>query len=83
MDSEKKIHILINNAGVMMCPYKKTEDGYECQFQTNHLAHFLFTLYLLPKLKSSADPEARIINVSALAHAFKCNISFLNDFINL
>ncbi|XP_059478278.1 retinol dehydrogenase 11-like [Neocloeon triangulifer] len=64
--SEPKIHLLINNAGVMACPYTKTEDGLEMQFQTNHLGHFLLTNLLLPKIKESAP--ARIINVSALAH---------------
>ncbi|XP_034943813.1 retinol dehydrogenase 11-like isoform X2 [Chelonus insularis] len=67
-DTEANIHILINNAGVMMCPYAKTDDGYETQFQSNHLGHFLFTLLLLPKIIKSTP--ARIINVSSLAHVF-------------
>ncbi|XP_058801301.1 retinol dehydrogenase 11-like [Phymastichus coffea] len=66
-NSESQIHLLINNAGVMMCPQEKTEDGYEMQFQSNHLGHFLLTLLLLPKIKASA-PGCRIINVSSLAH---------------
>ncbi|XP_011500080.1 PREDICTED: retinol dehydrogenase 11-like [Ceratosolen solmsi marchali] len=65
--TEDQIHVLINNAGVMMCPQQKTEDGYELQFQSNHLGHFLFTLLLLPKIKASA-PGCRIINVSSIAH---------------
>jgi len=36
-EQESKIDILINNAGVMMCPEWKTEDGFEMQFGTNHL----------------------------------------------
>lgn len=50
-----------------MCPFAKTEDGYETQFQTNHLGHFLFTLLLLPKIMKSTP--ARIINVSSMAHS--------------
>jgi NAD(P)-dependent dehydrogenase (short-subunit alcohol dehydrogenase family) len=69
--SEPQIHLLINNAGVMMCPKAKTEDGYEVQLQSNHLGHFLFTLLLLPKLKSST-PGCRIINVSSVGHMRKC-----------
>ncbi|XP_072396957.1 retinol dehydrogenase 13-like [Diabrotica undecimpunctata] len=66
LESEERIDLLINNAGVMMCPYGKTKDGFETQFGTNHLAHFLFTLLLLPKICKSTP--ARIINVSSIAH---------------
>ncbi|KAG0727807.1 Retinol dehydrogenase 12 [Chionoecetes opilio] len=62
-----EIHMLINNAGVMFCPYKKTEDGFEMQMGTNHLGHFLLTNLLLP-LMTHSQP-ARIINVSSLGHA--------------
>lgn len=34
---EKQVNILINNAGIMMCPYSKTKDGFEMQFGVNHL----------------------------------------------
>lgn len=64
--NESQIHLLINNAGVMMCPFEKTEDGYEMQLQSNHLGHFLLTLLLLPKIRSSTP--ARIVNVSSMAH---------------
>ncbi|XP_034943814.1 retinol dehydrogenase 11-like [Chelonus insularis] len=76
--TEPNIHILINNAGVMMCPFAKTEDGYEIQLQANHLGHFLLTLLLLPKLMKSTP--ARIINVSSIAHMY-ADIDF--DDINL
>lgn len=61
-----RLDLLINNAGVMMCPYAKTADGFEMQFGTNHLGHFALTLGLLPKLKET--PDSRIVIVSSLAH---------------
>lgn len=59
-------HILLNNAGVMRCPYSHTKDGFEMQFGTNHLGHFLLTNLMLPTLKES---KARIVNVSSRAHS--------------
>ncbi|XP_030756000.1 retinol dehydrogenase 13-like [Sitophilus oryzae] len=66
IEKEAKIDLLVNNAGVMMCPEGKTEDGFETQFGTNHLGHFLLTLLLLPKVKQSES--ARIVTVSSMAH---------------
>ena len=62
-----KLHILINNAGVMMVPYSKTEDGFEMQIGTNHFGHFVLTNLLLKRLAESAP--SRIINLSSSAHA--------------
>ncbi|XP_021928779.1 retinol dehydrogenase 12-like [Zootermopsis nevadensis] len=64
--TEDKIHLLVNNAGVMACPQGKTEDGFETQFGVNHLGHFLFTCLLLNRIIRSAP--ARIVNVSSSAH---------------
>ena len=66
-NSLEKIDILINNAGVMMCPDLKTEDGFEMQIGTNHFGHFYLTDLLMPLIKKAA-PGARIVNVSSLAH---------------
>ncbi|XP_028659760.1 retinol dehydrogenase 12 [Erpetoichthys calabaricus] len=70
---ENQVNILINNAGVMMCPYLKTADGFELQFGVNHLGHFLLTYLLIDIIKKSAP--ARIINVSSMAHKWG-NIMF-------
>ena len=64
---EKKIDILINNAGMFTMKKELTEDGQEMQFQCNHLGHFLLTNLLLEKMKAAKD-GARIINVSSVAH---------------
>nr|XP_020655845.1 retinol dehydrogenase 12-like isoform X1 [Pogona vitticeps] len=75
LKEEKKLHILINNAGAMMGHYTKTADGFEMHIGVNHLGHFLLTFLLLDRLKQSAP--ARIINVSSMTHAF-WKINFQN-----
>ncbi|PPJ57705.1 hypothetical protein CBER1_00181 [Cercospora berteroae] len=77
-----KLNILITNAGVMACPEKRTKDGFEYQFGTNHLAHFLLINLLTPALKAAATPEfnSRLVIVSSLAHTFG-SVNF--DNINL
>jgi NAD(P)-dependent dehydrogenase (short-subunit alcohol dehydrogenase family) len=61
-----RLDLLINNAGVMMCPESKTAQGFELQFGVNHLGHFALTGQLLPLLR--ATPNARIVTVSSIAH---------------
>jgi NAD(P)-dependent dehydrogenase (short-subunit alcohol dehydrogenase family) len=61
----ENIDVLINNAAVMACPYATTADGFEMQFGTNHLGHFLFTVLILGKLTKGTG---RVVNVSSIGH---------------
>jgi NAD(P)-dependent dehydrogenase (short-subunit alcohol dehydrogenase family) len=63
---ERRLDLLLNNAGVMMPPYGRTADGFETQLGTNHLGHFALTGLLLPRLRTT--PSARVVSVSSLAH---------------
>jgi NAD(P)-dependent dehydrogenase (short-subunit alcohol dehydrogenase family) len=64
----ERLHVLVNNAGVTLLRRETTEDGLEATFATNHLAYFLLTGLLLPRLRASAP--ARIVNVASEAHRF-------------
>ena len=64
--AEDRLDLLVNNAGVMVPPKTRTQDGFELQFGVNHLGHFALTGHLLPLLKQQSD--ARIVTVSSLAH---------------
>ena len=63
---DEPLHVLINNAGVMACPHEQTADGFERQFGTNHIGHFVLTAMLAPALEAGAP--ARIVNVSSRGH---------------
>jgi len=71
---ETRLHGLINNAGIMAVPFELSKDGYESQWQTNYLAHWLLTQHLLPTLLSTArisPPGAvRIINLTSGGHNY-------------
>lgn len=60
-----KIDALINNAGVMQTPNQKTADGFEMQFGTNHLGHFLWSGLLIDLVEAA---EGRVVTLSSLAH---------------
>ncbi|WP_432252167.1 oxidoreductase [Streptomyces sp. HNM1019] len=62
-----RLDLLINNAGVMALPHRRTADGFETQFGVNHLGHFALTGLLLPKLLA-AGPGARVVTVSSFMH---------------
>ena len=61
-----RLDLLINNAGVMATPLGYTPDGFEWQFGTNHLGHYLLTRLLLPTLEEAAP--ARVVVLSSSAH---------------
>jgi NAD(P)-dependent dehydrogenase (short-subunit alcohol dehydrogenase family) len=61
-DWQGELHLLLNNAGVMMLPEQRTRDGFEMQFGTNHLGHFALTNLLLPHITD------RVLTVASGAH---------------
>jgi NAD(P)-dependent dehydrogenase (short-subunit alcohol dehydrogenase family) len=63
-----RIDVLINNAGIMACPQGATAEGFELQFGTNHLGHFVLTGRLLPLLLTGTP--ARVVSVSSAGHQF-------------
>jgi NAD(P)-dependent dehydrogenase (short-subunit alcohol dehydrogenase family) len=60
------LDLLVNNAGVMALPHRRTADGFEMQLGTNHLGHFALTGLLLPALLERED--ARVVTMSSGAH---------------
>ena len=70
-----RLHVLINNAGVILLQRQLSEAGLETSFAVNHLAPFLLTNLLLDLLKASAP--ARIVNVSSTVH-YDAQIKFDN-----
>ena len=73
IENYSRLDLLINNAGVMIPPYSKTQDGFELQFGTNHLGHFALTARLLTLIDKT--PNSRIVNVSSTGHRYG-NLNF-------
>lgn len=64
--SNRPLHLLINNAGIMWVPLRRDSRGIESQLATNYLGQFHLTARLFPALKNANG--ARVINVSSLGH---------------
>lgn len=67
-DGPDRVDVIIANAGIMACPEGRTTDGFELQFGTNHLGHFLLVNLLAPQLLAGAP--ARVVMVSSAGHGF-------------
>jgi len=84
LSKETVLHGLINNAGIMATPFEMTKDGDEAQWQTNYLAHWVFTSHILPLMLSTSKTlpsgSVRIVNLSSSGHfsAPKGGINFID-----
>ncbi len=66
LEAHETLDVLVNNAGVMGIPERRTADGFEMQFGVDHLGHFALTALLMPALLRA--PAARIVTVTSTAH---------------
>lgn len=66
VEAGKTLDVVIANAGVMACPKSFTADGFEMQFGTNHLGHFVFVNRILPLLERGS----RLVNLASSGHRF-------------
>ncbi len=66
LDACEQIHVLVNNAGLVLSHRTETTDGFETTFATNHLGPFLLTRELTGRLQASAP--ARVVTVASTAH---------------
>jgi NAD(P)-dependent dehydrogenase (short-subunit alcohol dehydrogenase family) len=66
VDAAKPFDLVIANAGIMACPYGKTVDGFETQFGTNHLGHFV----LVNRIASLMQRGSRLVNLSSAGHRY-------------
>jgi len=79
-EKKVKIRYLVNNAGVMLCPYMLTKEGLELQMGTNHIGHFYLTVLIFEM--DLLTEEGRVINVSSMGHAMGGDIDVKNLFFN-
>ena len=63
-----RVDVLVNNAGLMAIPERRTRDGFEMQLGVNHLGHWALTARLLPALLQA--PSARVVTLTSTAHHF-------------
>ncbi|CDM27662.1 hypothetical protein DTO013E5_2671 [Penicillium roqueforti] len=74
LNQSSKLNVIINNAAVMNTPESRTKDGFELQFGTNHLSHFLLFYLLkdtlLETARSSPNFASRVVSVSSAAHRY-------------
>lgn len=84
-EKETRLHGLVNNAGIMATPFALSGDGFEAQWQTNYLGHWLLTWHLLDTLTktlqeegSNASGSVRVVDVTSDGHSFapKAGIDF-------
>ena len=68
LEDHEVLDVLIANAGIMACPHGTTVDGFELQFGTNHLGHFLLITRLMPALVAGGG--ARVVLLSSAGHRF-------------
>ena len=66
LDRHEQLHVLVNNAGLVLRHRSETAEGFETTFGVNHLGHFLLTDLLIERLEASAP--SRVVNVSSEAH---------------
>jgi NAD(P)-dependent dehydrogenase (short-subunit alcohol dehydrogenase family) len=65
-ETYNRLNILVNNAGLMACPLTRSPQGWEMQFATNHVGHFLLTNLLMPLLEAGAP--SRVVCLSSAGH---------------
>ncbi|CAN5911972.1 SDR family NAD(P)-dependent oxidoreductase [soil metagenome] len=74
------VDVLVNNAGLMAVPERRTTDGFEMQLGVNHLGHFALTAHLLPALLRAE--AARVVSVSSTAHHIGRAVDPANPHLN-